>query len=737
VAQALSIPDAPASARLAKRDSQIDVSLAATTLVVENMHCGNCMRTVENTLARLPGVESARTNLTAKRVAILTRGKPATADPFTDALANVGFKATVLAEPNEPSAKENSLDYLKRLGVAGFAAANIMLLSVSVWSGHASDMPASLQTMFHWLSALIALPAIAYAGQPFFAAARQALAGRRLNMDVPISLGVILATAMSLYQTVRGSGQVYFDAAITLLFFLLVGRALDQRMRSRAAGAAENLLGRRATSASVVRPDGTSERVAVSAIVPGMRVTIAAGEQIPVDGRITQGKVSVDESIVTGESTPRHVELGDVVHAGTIALTGPFEIEAIAAAENSLLAEIARLVQTAEQARGRYVRLADRAARLYAPMVHILGAATFAGWILAGAGWEPALTAAIAVLIITCPCALALAVPAVQVVASSRLFQNGIVLKSADALERLAEIDTVILDKTGTLTLGRPELSDGGGVPDVVLKTAASLAAQSRHPYAKAVVRAARARNLGVAISANVEEVAGAGLRSTIGGRRVCLGSAEFCGVAGAQASEQSLWFKEGDAPAIALPISDNVRPDAAEIVRRLVREGYAVEVLSGDNRSAVEEAARRLGIEHWYAAQRPGDKLVRIGKLEHEGRKVLMVGDGLNDAPALAAGHAALSPSSAADISQMAADAVFQGERLAPVIDLLGVAKAAQRRALENIAIAIGYNTLFVPLAMAGRVTPLIAAIAMSASSIAVTANALRLSMRTVRRPI
>ena len=283
-------------------------------------------------------------------------------------------------------------------------------------------MPASLQTLFHWLSALIAVPAIAYAGQPFFKSARQALVARRLNMDVPISLGVLLATAMSLYQTARGSEQVYFDAAVTLLFFLLIGRALDQSVRARASSAAENLLGRRATAASVIATDGSLMRHAVAAIVPGMRILVAAGEQIPVDGRLLRASASIDESIITGESRPRAAEAGDVVHAGTIAFTGPLEIEAIAVADNSLLTEIARLMQTAEQARGRYVRLADRAARLYAPAVHILGAGTFIGWMLVGTGWEPALTAAIAVLIITCPCALALAVPAVQVVAASRLF---------------------------------------------------------------------------------------------------------------------------------------------------------------------------------------------------------------------------------------------------------------------------------------------------------------------------
>jgi P-type Cu2+ transporter len=728
VAHAL-IADAPAYSVGA---AQLSNSLATTTLAVENMHCGNCLRTVETTLTAIPGVKSARVNLSAGRVAILSECATTSPERFIAALAARGFKASILARQLQPSNAAKGGDLLRRLGVAGFAAANIMLLSVSVWSGHGGDMPASQQTLFHWLSALIALPAVAYAGQPFFASARQALAARRLNMDVPISLGVTLATAMSLFQTVRGSEQVYFDAAVTLLFFLLLGRVLDQGVRTRAASAAENLLGRRTVTASLIRADGGIDPIAVADIVPGMRLQIGAGEQIPVDGRLLASTASLDDSIVTGESAPRLVARGDVVHAGTIALSGPFDIETAAVAEDSLISEIARLIQMAEQARGRYVRLADRAAQLYAPAVHILGALTFLGWMLAGAGWEPALTAAIAVLIITCPCALALAVPVVQVVATSRLFGEGIVLKTADALERLAEIDMIVFDKTGTLTLGRPELCAATEIPDETIRRAAGLAIGSRHPYAQAVVREAERRRITPLSLADVRESAGAGLEATHEGRPLRLGSAAFCGVQGAMDAGASLWFCDGDAPPAVLHVSDVLRSDAAATIATLARDGYAIELLSGDVRPAVESVAHAVSIGQWSAQQRPEQKIGRLHALASAGHKVLMVGDGLNDAPALAAGHAALAPSSAADISQMAADAVFQGVRLQPVITCLRVAKAAQRRALENFAIAIGYNAVFVPLAMAGRVTPLIAAIAMSASSIAVTLNALRLARAT-----
>jgi len=551
-------------------------------------------------------------------------------------------------------------------------------------------------------------------------------------MDVPISLGVLLATAMSLFQTMQGSEQVYFDAAVTLLFFLLAGRALDQSVRARAASAAENLLGRRAVAASVIGKSGVVERIAVAAVQPGMRLLVAAGEQIPVDGRLLGATASIDESIVTGESRPRLAQRADIVHAGSVALTGPFEIEAVAAVDNSLVAEIARLMHTAEQARGRYVRLADRAARLYAPAVHILGAATFIGWMLVGAGWHAALTAAIAVLIITCPCALALAVPVVQVVATSRLFRSGVVLKSADALERLAEIDTVVLDKTGTLTRGRPELVAASDIDDRTLARAAGLALGSRHPYAQAIVREAARRGLKPIAFGNAREEPGAGMAVSVDGRELRLGSAAFCGTASGASGQASLYFRDGDSPVVALPVADTLRPDAISVVEAMQRSGLHVELLSGDSLAAVQSSAEDLHIATWAAGQRPEQKIARLALLAADGRKTLMIGDGLNDAPALAAGHASLSPSSATDISQMAADAVFQGERLRPILTCLEVAKSARARALENFAIAIGYNAFFVPLAMAGRVTPLIAALAMSGSSIVVTLNALRISRAT-----
>jgi len=731
----------PLTATLAARDRDDAPAAAAgprtVSLVVENMHCGACITTVEQALKRTKGVCDARVNLSGRRANVTFDAAVTGVQSMIDALDRVGYRAAESVETADEQDARRADDLLRRLGVAGFAAANVMLLSVSVWAGAVSDMDQSAADLFHWLSALIAMPSIAYAAQPFFRSAAAALKARRLNMDVPISLGILLATGMSLFQTIRGTDHVYFDAAIMLTFFLLIGRFLDEQVRLKARGAAENLIGLKALTASVVGLDGTVERRPARTLAPGMMIEVAAGERIAVDGRIAVGTTEIDESLITGETLPRWASVGAEVHAGTVNMTRPITVEATATDDRTLLAEIARLMGAAEQARGHYVRLADRAARVYAPAVHLLGAATLLGWMVAGAGWEAALTNAIAVLIITCPCALALAVPAVQVAATSRLFGRGVIVKAADGLERIAEVDAVVFDKTGTLTLGEPELENGPEISDATLAAAASLAAASRHPYSRAVVKAARERGLAISRRPEVREVPGSGLVAGAAGREIRLGSEAWVrGVDGAAPSGGSLWFSDGEGRFTPLRFQDRVRKDAHEVVERLRRGGYEIYLLSGDRREAVAEAARVAGIETWWAGVRPDGKIAALEKLKSAGRKVLMVGDGLNDAPALAAAHASLSPATAADISQTAADAVFQGDLLEPVCNALSVAQASQGMSLQNFAIAIGYNVFFVPLAMTGHVTPLIAALAMSMSSIAVTVNALRLRSRRLRPP-
>jgi Cu2+-exporting ATPase len=699
------------------------------TLAIENMHCGGCMRSVERAALGVQGVETARASLAAKRLSVTYDRGLAEVDLIA-ALERAGFVAAPIeaAKQDRDTARQNYL--LRRVAVAGFAAMNIMLLSISVWAGEGGDMDPALASMFHWLSALIALPTVAYAGQPFFTSALGALKGRRLNMEVPISLAILLATGMSLYQAMVGNEQVYFDAAVSLLFFLLVGRFLDESLRVRARSEAQNLLSLQGGIATLIEKDGTHRMVAGHALRVGDRLIVTTGERVAADGVVLAGEGEIDQSLITGETAPVGVVPGAEIYAGTLNLGRPLEVEVTAADTATLLSEISRLMLAAEQGKARYRMLADRAAAIYAPAVHGLGLATFLGWMLAGASWQTALTYAIAVLIITCPCALALAVPAVQIAAASRLFRQGIMVKAADGLERIAEADMVVFDKTGTLTVGKPQLLDAETIPAAVLASAAGLAAASRHPYARAIVAAAERRLGKIIASSGIEESPGEGLKLCVGDDVERLGSASWCGlVTGGEGSE--VWYRRNDEEPIRFRFADRVRSDAAQVIAALKSQGYGIALLSGDRRGVVENVARKVGIGIWLAELKPADKIVWLDARAREGRKVLMVGDGLNDAPALAAAYASISPASAADISQRAADFVFQGEKLAPVLEAMAIARRARAMALQNFTVAFVYNIVCVPLAMAGFVTPLIAAIVMSTSSILVTANALRLAGR------
>jgi len=700
-------------------------------LMVEGVHCGGCVRRIERALSAEPGVVAARVNLTTRRLAVTWRGAATLGEALVGTLARLGYRATPY-DPRQLASGDAQAErrLLRAMAVAGFAAGNIMLLSVSVWSGQVYEMGAATRSLLHWFSALIALPAVVYAGRPFFASALGALRAGRTNMDVPISLGVLLASGMSLFETIRGGEHVYFDSAVMLLFFLLIGRYLDLRARGKARAAAERLLALGAEPVTVLAADGRSQVMPADRVAPGMTVLVAVGERIGIDGRVLVGRSQVDTSLITGETLPQTVDPGDPVFAGTLNVAAPLRLEATAVGRRTLLAEIVRLMEAAEQRRARYVVLADRVARLYAPAVHGLALATFLGWTLVGGiAWQTALLYAVAVLIITCPCALGLAVPAVQVIASGRLLGRGVLLKSATALERLATVDTVVLDKTGTLTLGRPSLDRRMQIDRAALELAASLAGASRHPLARALCLAAP----GVPVASSVEEIAGRGLRLATSEGEVRLGNREWCAVAEtSESSSPELWLARPGRDPVRFAFVDPLRPDAGEVIGELKRRGLGIELLSGDRAPAVARAAAALDIQDWRGACTPADKAARLQELADAGRRVLMVGDGLNDAPALAGAHVSLSPSSALDISQNAADAVFQGERLRPVVEVLDVARRAARLIRQNLGLALAYNVVVVPLAMLGMVTPLVAALCMSASSLIVVGNSLRLRGRS-----
>jgi P-type Cu2+ transporter len=709
-----------------------DAGASHMTLAIEGVACAGCIRKIENGLTKLPGVIDARLNFTQRRLAVDWRNDEIDAARIIEAIEGIGYRAHPFA-PERADGDENAQAkwLLKCLAVAGFAAMNVMLLSVSVWAGNVSDMTQETRDLFHWLSALIALPAAAYAGQPFFQSAFRALRARHVNMDVPISIGVSLALGLSVYETAIHATHAYFDSAIMLLFFLLIGRYLDLAMRRKTRLFAGNLASIKAEFAHRLEASGELTKVPVAALYPGDRVLVRPGDRVPADGTVINGASEIDESLVTGETLYRAVSAGTILYAGSINVSGTLSMRVTAVGAGTLVDEVERLLDKATAARSQTVRLADRAARLYAPLVHTTAALTAIGWLVTGAGVHDSIVIAIAVLIITCPCAIALAIPAVQVVAAGALFRAGVILNGGDAIERLAEADTIIFDKTGTLTLPEPRVDQNDAIDPDMLEWAARLALSSRHPLATALARLARERS---PYPGAIEEP-GQGVRAVIDGKEARLGSAKFCDVAedahpGRDTDASFITFAH-DGKVATIAIRQTLRPDAVAVVKALRQRGLDLVVLSGDRPAAVAPVARELGIEHWRAGLTPAEKISTIEHLKSQGRRVLMVGDGLNDAPALAAAHVSISPITAAYLTQAHADALFLGDHLKPVLSAVVISRRARALMKENLALAAIYNLFAVPLAIAGLVTPLIAAVAMSGSSLLVTLNALRARLR------
>lgn len=707
---------APLAQRVAGQGGAVDIILSLPTV-----HCATCITDVEQALSAHPGVKAARVNLTRRRVTIDAPGL--TAEELIPVVERIGYEAHELdpAALSASSADRQGRDILMRIGIAGFAMMNIMILSIAVWSG-AED---ATRDLFHLISGAIALPTVAFAGQPFFASAWRALRAGRLGMDVPISLALILASSISVYETLHSGHHAYFDAAVMLCFFLLIGRYLDYRTRAVARSAAEELTALEVPRAFLMTPQGDSP-VPVAELVPGDLIRIRPGARIPADGDIVEGASDIDRSLLTGESIPVPVGPGTTLSAGEVNLTGVLALRVTAAGRDSSLARLTALVAAAESARGRYTGLADRASRLYSPLVHLLAFTSFLGWYLATHDLRHAVNIAAAVLIITCPCALGLAVPAVVTAASGRLFGRGLLIKDGTALERLAEVDCVVFDKTGTLTMGVPQLMNA--VPTELQGVALALAQGSSHPLSRALAQAMLDLGVAPAPVQDLRELPGLGVEATCDGTRVRLGRADWLGAAHGDAALSASWLALGEAPALRLDFSDRLRPGAAEAVRRIAASGRRVMLLSGDARPVVAELAARLGITDWQAEIGPEAKAQTVADLASLGHKVLMVGDGLNDTAALAAAHVSISPATALDAARVASDIVTLGSDLGPVAEALEVARAARRRIRENFALSLGYNVVAVPFAIAGFATPLMAALAMSLSSISVTLNALRL---------
>lgn len=726
----LSVTDKLHEEELRRASKPLGDTLLQTDFVVPNMHCISCISSIERNLGSLEYVEKVRANLSTRRVAVVWDSAKGQGGQLGKTITGLGFENSLFTGEDqvEEAVAHSSKQLIMSLAVAGFAAANIMLLSVAVWSG-ADEQTAQL---FNLIAGLIAVPAVAFAGRPFFASALRSLKVGRLNMDVPISLAVILALALGIYESLTGGHETYFDASVMLLFFLLIGRTLDQIMREKARSAVQSLARLNSKGGIVVADDGSLEFVDQAQIKINMRVRVLPGERFPVDGKIIEGISDVDRSLVTGESMPVVVNSGDHFEAGTLNLTGPVDIITTSDASNSFLAEIISMMSAAENGRGRYVRIAERMANIYAPAVHLLALATFIGWMLLTGDWKTSIYAAISVLIITCPCALGLAVPVVHVIGANRLFKEGILMRDGSAFERLAEIDTVVFDKTGTLTQGQMRVVGETDADETTANLIATLANRSSHPASAALsdyFHDAEPMDI-----TDLTENPGYGMQAKWDGKIIRLGRPSWVAELGSNTAtsplEGSVAFAIEQFSQTNFQLSDNLRPDTEGAVELLKQAKLDVEILSGDRHTTVANLANDLAIENYRAEMTPKNKIDHLFQLEKKNHKVLMVGDGINDAPAIAAAHVSMAPSSASEIGRLASDFVFTRGSLLAIPFAHRIAQRTGQLVRQNFAAALIYNCLAVPMAMAGYVTPLVAALAMSTSSIIVVANSLRLTI-------
>ncbi len=732
-----------------------------TSLLLQGIHCAACIWLNEAVMQSLPGVVEARVNFATQRAMVRWDPEQTRLSVILLAIRQVGYRA----EPYDPESAEGmhqrrNRDLLLRLGVAGFGAANIMLIAVALYAGYFQGMDPHFQQYFHTVSAVIATPIFVYSGWPFFQGAWRSLRLGALGMDLPIALGALATYGTSLVATVTGRGEVYFDSVILFLFILLTGRYLENGARRRASGATERLLALAPRTATVWRA-GIWSVLPIHEVVVGDRILVKPGEKIPADGRLLVGVTAVDESLLTGESLPVTRRPGERVLGGTQNLEGGFEMEADRVGESAAWARISQLVELAQAQRPPSQRLADRVATWFVGGVLLLAVATYIGWSLVAP--EQALLNAVALLIITCPCALGMATPAAMVVATGEAARLGILLKGGAALESLSRVGEMVLDKTGTVTMGTVQLTTLYPAPGVseaeLLQQAATAEHYSEHPIGRAIVRAATERGLYWNPPIQVDNQPGLGVTAETATGIIRVGRAVgeppgsqpaswvICTVSegnqGVQGGSSPLAGSRGGAPGGRperllgwLALNDRVKADAQAGVADLQAMGLTVTLLSGDHRQTVAETARLLQITHFHGEMLPEDKEAFVQALQSaavaaDRPAVAMVGDGVNDAPALARADVALVMAGGADISTEVADIVLLNGRVATVALAVDLARRTMRVIRQNYGISLVYNLIAIPLAMAGYVHPLTAAVAMPISSLLVIGNALSLTRR------
>lgn len=711
---------------------QHEGELSTTCLLIEGVSCAACGWLIEKHLRGLNGVAEASLNLSNHRLYVRWNASQVPLSHLLEALRRIGYAA----HPYQPDqaaeqlARENRRA-LRQLGVAGLLWFQVMMATMATWPEFNLDLSAGMDKILRWVSLILTTPIVFYSSVDFFRGAWRDLRTRHLTMDVSVSLAIGGAYAAGIWSTLTGQGELYFDAAGMFALFLLAGRFLERRARERTAAATAQLVNLLPPSCLRLDDQGHGERILLRELSPGDRVLVPPGNLLPADGRIVAGQSSVDESLLTGEYLPQPRAPGDAVTAGTLNVEGPLTIEVQALGDDTRLSAIVRLLERAQADKPRLAELADRVAQWF--LLAVLGVAALVGLIWWQIDPDRAFWVVLALLVATCPCALSLATPTALTAATGSLHRFGLLLTRGHVLEGLNGIDTVIFDKTGTLTEGRLALSavhplrelDG----DACLALAAALENRSEHPIARAFGRAPQAAE-------RVDGIPGQGLEGVVQDRLLRIGQPAFVAALNGQPAppipgEQGQWLLLGDrqGPLAWLVLDDRLREDAPALLDACRARGWRTLLLSGDSSPMVAEVARQLGIDDARGGLTPDAKLGVLRQLHAEGRRVLMLGDGVNDVPVLAGADISIAMGSATDLAKTSADAVLLSNRLETLVQAFALARRTRRIIIENLTWAGLYNGLILPFAALGWVTPLWAAIGMSLSSLLVVLNALRLT--------
>lgn len=703
---------------------------ARTAFAARGIRCASCSKAIERAVGAVPGVRRVQVNVATSRISVDFDPSQVALSAILSATESAGFPPVpLLGEQSHADFQRERRTALKRIGLAGIGMMQVMMYVLGVYVAKPESIDPAIASYLRYVGLLITTPVLFYSGAPYLLGALQDLRRRTLGMDVPVAIALCLAYGASVVNTVRGSGQTYFDSVTMFIFFLGAGRYLEMVVRQRSLSLREAVGRSLPAQVSRVRPDGSRERVALASIMAGDRLAIPKGAVIPVDARLVEGQALVDESLVTGEARPARKSALDWIPGGALNLAAPILVTAQGASSSSTLSSIVALLERAQLTRPAVARTADRIANHFIAGILLFAIAVAVTW----AFIEPsrAFPAALAVLVVTCPCALSLATPLAVAAASMRLARHGMLVTRADALERLADVDTVVMDKTGTLTSGRPRIATVTLLRDLseaeAVVTAAALERDSSHPVASAFSHHAHDD----VTAEGVEEATGQGVAGMVKGQLWKLGRRAF--VAGIQSApgeaDDSVYLGDENGLVAAFELTEELRPQAAETLHTLRAHGIETVLASGDRRDAVEEVARTLGIADYRARLSPEQKLSLVRELQAKGRHVLMVGDGVNDGPVLAAANVSCAMSEGSAIAHAAADLLLMSCSLDAVSKSIETARRMRSTIRGNLMWALGYNLIAIPLAALDLVPPWLAALGMSASSLTVVLNARHLA--------